>query len=193
MSEPITAVEFTIVCVCTGNICRSPAAERLLASALGPSVQVVSAGTYAMTGQPISPPMDALVERAGAFANGFAARQLNEVILKPADLVLAMTREHRAASVELWPATVRRAFTLRQFARLLTLVDPADLPAGSAADRLRAAIPLAAAARGRSQPTAAEDDVGDPYRRGDDVYRIAFDEIKAAVHVIGRTICPAAA
>ena len=52
---------FTILTVCTGNLCRSPAAERLLASKLGPTVKVSSAGTHALVGQPISEPMAALL------------------------------------------------------------------------------------------------------------------------------------
>ena len=42
---------FSILAVCTGNVCRSPAAERLLASKLGPSVRV-SLGGHACAGGP---------------------------------------------------------------------------------------------------------------------------------------------
>lgn len=76
MSKTNESVSYTVLCVCTGNICRSPAAERLLAVALGPTVTVASAGTYAMKGDPISPPMDTFVEQAGGSAASFAARQL---------------------------------------------------------------------------------------------------------------------
>jgi hypothetical protein len=43
---------FRVLFVCTGNICRSPMAERLLSSALNPGAVVVaeSAGTRAMPG-----------------------------------------------------------------------------------------------------------------------------------------------
>ena len=43
---------FSILTVCTGNVCRSPAVERLLASKLGPTVSVASAGTHALVGHP---------------------------------------------------------------------------------------------------------------------------------------------
>lgn len=184
------AAPFTILTVCTGNICRSPAAERLLAAGLGTSVTVVSAGTHALQGQPISPPMDTLVAAAGASADSFVARQLTEVVIRPVDLVLGMTRAHRSATVELWPASVRKAFTLRQFARLLSMVDPDDLPGGSVAERLRAAIPLAAAARGRRPDAPELDDVADPYRRGDQAYESAFAEIKASVDLIVGRVAP---
>jgi protein-tyrosine phosphatase len=136
---------FTILVVCTGNVCRSPAAERLLASKLGPTVHVASAGTRALVGQPISQPMAALLRDSSLEPERFEARRLSEQMLKEADLVLAMTRAQRGLVVELWPAAVRRTFTLREFARLLSWVDPLVLPAGTSADRLRAAIPLAVA------------------------------------------------
>ncbi|HET9873721.1 MAG TPA: hypothetical protein VFP89_14140 [Propionibacteriaceae bacterium] len=189
MAHSNDAEPFIILAVCTGNICRSPAAERLLASMLDSSVSVASAGTYAMKGDPISPPMDRLIEQAGGSAAGFAATQLSERVIRPAGLVLGMTRAHRGAAVELWPASVRHAFTLRQFARLISQVDPSELPSGSAAERLRAAIPLAAANRGRQKASAQDDDVPDPYRRGDRAYAEAFAEIRAAVDAIGQIIC----
>ncbi len=176
----------SILCICTGNVCRSPAAERLLASALGPSVTVSSAGTYALIGQPFSPPMDQLVLEGGADPDEFAARQLSETHLRQADLVLGMTREHRAAAVDLVPAIVRRSFTLREYARLLGRIDPDLLPAGSPADRARASLPLAAAQRRQSGP--AEDDVADPYGQADAAYARAFADIEQAVRSIAAVL-----
>ena len=39
-----------VLLVCTANICRSPAAERLLAGRLGPSIEFVSRGTRSVPG-----------------------------------------------------------------------------------------------------------------------------------------------
>jgi protein-tyrosine phosphatase len=180
---------FRILCVCTGNICRSPAAERLLASRLGPDVEVTSAGTYALVGQPISPPMDELVHRAGAEPGEFAARRLTERVVQPADLVLALTRAHRGDVAELWPKAVRRTFTLKEFARLLGELDPESLPPGSPGERLRAAVPLLAAHR-RQVPDLRLDDVVDPYRRGARLYEQAFVDIDQAVTRIVSVIRP---
>jgi low molecular weight protein-tyrosine phosphatase len=175
---------FTILAVCTGNICRSPAVERLLANRLGPTVSVGSAGTHALVGHPISEPMAALLRRIGVEPGPFEARRLSEQMLKDADLILCMTRAQRGMVVELWPAAVRRSFTLREFARLLTLVDPSAVPPGTPRDRLPAAIRLAAAERVRSRVSAEEDDVVDPFRLADDVYAKSFDQIMSAVEVI---------
>ena len=180
---------FQILCVCTGNICRSPAAERLLASRLGIDVDVSSAGTYALVGQPISPPMDQLVRVAGAEPGSFAARRLTERLVQPADLVLALTRAHRGYVAELWPKAVRQTFALKEFARLLAEVDPASLPPGSAGDRLRAALPMLGAHR-RQVPDLSLDDVVDPYRRGAELYGQAFADIERAVDTIVSVIRP---
>jgi protein-tyrosine phosphatase len=179
---------FSILAVCTGNVCRSPAVERLLASQLGPSVSVSSAGTHALVGHPIAEPMTALLQQAGVDPEPFQGRRLSEKMLKDANLVLTMTRAQRGLVVELWPAAVRRAFTLREFARLLGWLDPSALPLGTPAERLRAAIPLATAKRGRERTPPAEDDVVDPFRRSNAVYAESFTQIKSAVDSIASAI-----
>jgi protein-tyrosine phosphatase len=179
---------FSILAVCTGNVCRSPAVERLLASKLGPTVIVSSAGTHALIGHPISDPMAGLLLDSGLEPAPFEARRLSEQMLKEADLVLTMTRDQRGLVVELLPAAVRRAFTLREFARLLSAVDPAALPAGPPAERLRAAIPLAAAGRGRQRMSPEEDDVVDPFRLSNAVYAASFAQIRSAVETVVYTI-----
>lgn len=182
-AQPLSA-PFRVLAVCTGNICRSPAVERLLRAALGPDVVVTSAGTRAMTGYPVSEPMVPLLTAAGADADGFTARQLTEPLVRESDLVLALTRAHRSAVVELHPPAVRRTFTLRELARLAAAVDPAELPPGSPGERLAALVPLAAGRRGAHRADPALDDVVDPYRLGDAVYATSFGQLKAAVDVL---------
>ena len=175
---------FSILAVCTGNVCRSPAVERLLASRLEPTVSVTSAGTHALVGHSIAEPMAALLRDTGVDPDAFEARRLSEHMLKEADLVLSMTRAQRGLVVELWPAAVRRAFTLREFARLVNRVDPAALPAGPPAERLRAAIPLATAERGRRRTAQEDDDVVDPFRLSHAVYADSFKQITTAVDAL---------
>jgi protein-tyrosine phosphatase len=175
---------FSILAVCTGNVCRSPAVERLLARRLGPTVSVSSAGTHALVGHAISEPMAALLRGDGLEPDPFEARRLSEQMLEEADLVLPMTRAQRSLVVELWPAAVRRTFTLREFARLLSWVDPSALPMGTPAERLRAAIPLATAERGRERTSPDEDDVVDPFRLNKTVYGDSFAQIVSAVNPI---------
>jgi protein-tyrosine phosphatase len=181
---------FSILTVCTGNVCRSPAVERLLAQRLGPSVSVSSAGTHALVGHPISDPMARLLRESGVQDETFAARRLTEKLVKDADLILALTRAQRSLVVELSPPAIRRTFTLREFARLLGHVQPSALPDGIAAERLRAALPLTAAERGLQRVSAEEDEVVDPFRLSDEVYAASFAEITTAVNLIVTAAVP---
>ena len=179
-----------VLVVCTGNICRSPAVERLLATELSawPQVSVASAGVGAVVGAPISEPMAALLRAAGVSPDGFAARQLTEQLLREADLILALARGHRSRIVGLYPRAVQHTCTLRELARLAGRVDPAALPAGTPGERLAALPPLAAAQRGMHVGATGEDDVVDPYGGNQSLYRRAFDELRPAVMQIVRVV-----
>ena len=181
---------YRICFVCTGNICRSPAVERLLAAALGADagVRAASAGVRAVVGAPMPEPMARLVAAAGASPDGFAGRQLTEQMLRDADLVLALTRAHRSKIVALHPSAVRRTFTLRELARLAGGVDRSALPDASVGDRLAALLPLAAAQRGLRRAAPDDDDVVDPFGGDDGLYRRAFDELRPAVEEIARVV-----
>jgi protein-tyrosine phosphatase len=150
-------------------------------------VFVSSAGTHALVGQPIAEPMARHLRSNGVADGAFAARRLTESLVKDADLVFALTRAQRSLAVEMWPPAVRRTFTVREFARLLDELDSSALPDGSPAERLRAAMPLAAAQRGLLR-ASAQDDVIDPFRLSDDIYAASFAQITSAVNVIVRAL-----
>ncbi len=193
--EPLAAYgrrvsPFSVLVVCTGNVCRSPAVERLLAARLTEDVHVISAGTRALVGAPISAPMVPLIEAAGGSVDGFVARAVTDQLVEGADVVIAAAREHRSIVVGSHPPALLKAFTLRELARLAALVDPAALPAGSPAERFRALVPLARAARGRVLVPPEEDDVVDPYGHRRRVYRTSFDQLAPAVDEIVRVLLP---
>ena len=71
---------------------------------------------------------------------------------------------------------------------MLSRIDPSALPAGTPADRLRAAIPLASAERGRARTSPDEDDVVDPFRLKKEVYEYSFAQIVSAVDTLNRAI-----
>ncbi len=164
--------QFRVLHVCTGNICRSPLAEHLmregLRQRLGPDADafvVESAGTWGHTGSPMEPFALATLAGFGHDGNAFQARGLVAEHVAAADLVLTATREHRAAAVVLQPRAAKRTFTLREFDRLLSVVDPATLPTGDRVERALALVQAAAAHRGLVRPdTPADDDLADPYQ-----------------------------
>lgn len=174
---------FRILAVCTGNICRSPMAERLLQHGLDAaspgSFSVRSAGTGALVGSAMDPQVEGYVHVFGASAEGFVSRQLTAGILQGQDLVLALTREHRSRIVELSPALLKKTFTLRELARILPGV-PGESGAAPA-DRWRLALTRALRARTRHAVDPKEDDVVDPYGRADHVYQQMMRELSPAV------------
>src|SRR4051794_360219 len=107
-------------------------AEAYLRAAMAPSdgVTVRSAGLHALVGDPVHPGMARLIQVP---LDDFSARQVTPDQIRGADLVLAMTREHRSAIVTAVPSAVRSTFTLREFAELVGLVREfdVDIPEGS--------------------------------------------------------------
>lgn len=175
---------FRVLTVCTGNICRSPLVERLLAHGLaGTDVEVSSGGTHAMVGDPIHPQSRVILEGYGGEAGDFVARLLTEAMVAEADLVLGLTRWHRAEVAKLHPRAVRYTFTLRELARLTAAVSP--LPGDTPGERLRALVPLAASRRGFVHvEDPGGDDVVDPYGREQAVYDEMASVLVPAVQAI---------
>ena len=117
--------------VCTGNICRSPLAERLAAFYASrlriPDFTVSSAGTQAVIGHPIHKNAGLILSELGGDVSNFRARQLTPKIASSADLVLTMTREHRDAVLELAPRQLRATFTLSEAAQLAEHADAHEI------------------------------------------------------------------
>jgi protein-tyrosine phosphatase len=189
------AMQFTILIVCTGNICRSPVAERLLraqSEALGLPVLVHSAGTQSMVGHDMTPEAAHLAQHYGADSVDHHSKQLTEQQIAGADLILTATREHRSKVVSLHPRAARYTYTLNQFARLLpaavesmstSSVELVETPQPHLATHLRALVTEVTATRGFSPPPAHpdDDDIEDPYRQSTEVYARVGTVLNATV------------
>lgn len=179
---------FHILTVCTGNICRSPLAEVMLRKSLhGMPVVVKSAGTHAHVGDPMTEPNQSIAADHG-IEDGRAhiASQLTSGDLEWADLVLALSREHRREIAELLPRATRKTYTLREFGRLAShvsdTVQTEELTDEGA--QLRGLVSAMSQLRGTIPPPEdpAEDDVVDPYRQSDEIYTESADQIIPAVN-----------
>ncbi len=168
---------FRVLFVCIGNICRSPLGERLLAARLaGADVEVSSAGVGAVVGAPMSPEAAAHLEAYGGSADGFAARQLTDAMVRDSDLVLTATTDIRARVLEDNPGALRRTFTVRELAALLDVVPPN-------ADRVAL---VRSAAEERSRAALEDYDIPDPYRHGEEAHAEAAAAMAAAVETIAK-------
>lgn len=161
-----------VLFVCTGNICRSPFAERyatLLAERAGASGwSFASAGVGAVVGAPIEPSMVRLLEERGGSPEGFAARQLDHRVLSAADWVVTLEDRHRRWVLEEFSDRVRTTVTLGRLAATLPALD-AGL---TGEDALREAARI-------RRPADPADDVPDPYGRGPAVYAACATTIAA--------------
>jgi protein-tyrosine phosphatase len=160
---------FTVLLVCTGNICRSALGERLgrayLADVLGEdagAVRLVSAGVQAVVGSAMHPDSALVLRGLGGSPDGFVARQLVDDMAIDADLALTMTRQHRRDVLRMAPRALARTFTLREAAGLLDIVgEDVEVPGDGLADRARNLVKEIASARSRRQ-SGTGDDIRDP-------------------------------
>lgn len=179
-----------ILTLCTGNICRSPLAAQLLAARLDPAIfRVESAGVAPLVGDRMPRDTQRIAERMGFHdASDYRARTLTTSMVEQSDLILGMSRTHRAIAVQLHPPAVRRAFTLREFAHISAqlLAQPAQQVPHRADTSEAHALEVAMRMRGMVSRLHPERhyDTEDPYGRSTQAYERSAREIDEAVHNI---------
>ena len=166
----------SILVVCTGNVCRSPAAEALLRRALeerlgAEAPTVSSAGTAGWEGSAPTPESVRASAERGVDTAGHVARVLTRAQIRDADLIIAMATEHAGSVEALEPAAADSTFTLKELVRLLEAT-PGD-PAGMEA------IGDAAARRAEGfEGNPLDDDVADPLGMSMEAYRAMAWELQ---------------
>ena len=185
-----------ILFVCTGNICRSPLGERLLAQQLAGSAHaltLMSAGTHAMTEGQAPAEILAIGAALGAPVDNHVPQLLTDDHIDSSDVILTAERVHRSEVVSRVPRASAKAFTLKQFARLAeeheSFVARGELAAPTVAS-LSDLVAEIAAFRSLASPLlfAEDDDIADPYLRSRQDYDQAADEILAATQAVGSVI-----
>ncbi|HIF0661271.1 TPA: protein tyrosine phosphatase [Klebsiella pneumoniae] len=83
----------SILVICTGNICRSPIAERILRNLL-PSIKVDSAGTGAMVGHSADETAALIAAKHNISLDNHEGRQLTSAMARNYDLLLVMEHYH---------------------------------------------------------------------------------------------------
>jgi protein-tyrosine phosphatase len=168
------AEPFGVLFVCTGNICRSPTAEALARRELdrypGVPIQVASAGSHALEGNPAASRSLLAAASRGASLERHFARELTRRRVRAADLVLCMAAEHRPFVLSYDRSAADRTFLLASFARAASQLDGL---AGSPAE-----LVALAAARAREQPG---DDIDDPLGQASEAYAACAERLDTLV------------
>ncbi|MFF7792335.1 low molecular weight phosphatase family protein [Streptomyces sp. NPDC007991] len=150
--------------MCTGNVYRSPLAECLLRHQMLEHRQVIrlsSAGTRAVAGTPMAGVVASFLLGRGVQPRGMGSCRLTKEMVENADLVLGAATEHREAAVRMSPVrALSRAFTFREFARLVRSEDAAGVVDPAA--RFVSLVRGAAARRGAVSTRTGDVDVNDP-------------------------------
>ncbi len=111
-----------ILFVCTGNTCRSPMAEALFNDMVQKKglegFKAASAGLAALSGQDASMQAVQVMKEMGIDLKGHKSRQVDEALLKQADLILTMTQGHKNALQAAEPSIWKKVYTLKEYAGL---------------------------------------------------------------------------
>jgi protein-tyrosine phosphatase len=158
-SEPIQ-----ILCLCTANVCRSPAAAALLEARLadrGIDADVRSAGRLS-GGRVTTRENERVLRRYGIELAEHLSQEATPELVRSSDLVLGMAREHVADALSLAPEVFDRTFTLKELVRRAERV-------GARPDDVRLHRWLDEVGGGRDPALTLEaspdDDVADPIGR----------------------------
>lgn len=125
-----TPAPLRVLFVCTGNICRSPAAEYLLRDCLGgdrpdgghqdgahPGIVVSSAGVAGLSGHPMDSRSVGYLKGRGIDGSGFSARRVSRRILEAQDLVVCFEQRQVDSCLITHPGAMSKTFRLPQLAQ----------------------------------------------------------------------------
>ena len=100
-----------ILVVCVGNICRSPIAEAALTQQY-PNKTIDSAGLSAVVGNGADPNALAVMSELGIDMSAHIAKQINETLVKRADLILTMSNNQSKWIEDRWPHCRGKTFRI---------------------------------------------------------------------------------
>ncbi|MGM0471010.1 MAG: low molecular weight protein arginine phosphatase [Bacillota bacterium] len=105
-----------ILFVCTGNTCRSSMAEYIFKDLVDcEEYEVMSAGVSAVDGRPPSLQAQQVMKEQGIDISDHEAQKLTADLVKEADLILTMTRQHKDTVLNKVPESKDKVYALKEF------------------------------------------------------------------------------
>lgn len=198
---------FTLLVVCTANVCRSPLAayvlgRRLTGGIAGQDFAVVSAGTRARAGLAICPRVAlglSATDEGARYSEQHASQPLTEQLIAASDLILVPDAENRTRVSLLLPLARRRTFTMREADAILTRLEPDGVPPLPELVALmhgqRAEVAVSDAPRRRLVSRLKRDDSGidipDGHNLGSSQHRRTLEEVQARAESVAARLARA--
>ena len=118
--------------ICTGNICRSAMAHGLLEKRLEEkkiaNVKVYSCGIYAEDGDGATYNAIEAIKEYGVDLRNHRATAISNSAIQEMDLILCMTRSHKASVLQLYPELQGKVYTLKEYTGYQEKVNDWDIP-----------------------------------------------------------------
>ncbi|CAM3829493.1 low molecular weight protein-tyrosine-phosphatase [Rahnella bruchi] len=113
----------SILIVCTGNICRSPIAERLLRGVL-PGRKIDSAGMAALVDNPADPGAVQIAKKHELMLDDHRGRQFTSALGRQYDLILVMEKSHQELISQVSPEARGKIMLLGHWVGAREIPDP---------------------------------------------------------------------
>lgn len=173
-----------LLVVCTANLVRSPVAEAALKAWVQregrPDLAVSSRGVAAADGMSVPAALVQAIRPYFLDLHSHRSRRIAREDVEAATVVLAMTEAQRETLQLLLPSATPRIFSLREFARLVSVVPQRDESNGGVLGLVRAAH----RERPRQPAAPSPENVADPYGGSVKQYQACIAEIVGLVDQI---------
>ena len=108
-----------VMFVCTGNICRSAMAEKMLKKKIEDmkiaDIEVNSCGVYAQNGDVPTYEAREVMSEYGIDMKGHRATNIQNSNIKEVDLILCATLSHKVAVLDIYPQLEGKVFTMKEY------------------------------------------------------------------------------